>query len=99
MKYLRYVVNGLKPKNFYYLSYISIKNFLKIHNTIYPNELHIKATMEWLSLAQKQNGDKGVSAFYSLFEGWAASYIETTGYIIPTFFNYANLSKKSLSDK
>tara|TARA_B100001971_G_C18257058_1_gene583078 strand:- start:44 stop:922 length:879 start_codon:yes stop_codon:yes gene_type:complete len=56
--------------------------------------VHIKAAMKWLSLAQKQNNDGGVSALYSLFEGWASSYVETTGYIIPTFFNYAEFSKE-----
>ena len=94
MRYLKYIIKGLKPKNFYYIFNSALKDFLKKRYPIYENEIHIKAAMEWLSLAQKQNKDEGVSAFYSLFEGWAPSYVETTGYIIPTFFNYAEFSKK-----
>ena len=30
---------------------------------------------------------------YSLYEGWHASYSETTGYIIPTMFNYYRKTK------
>lgn len=94
MKYLKYIIKGLKPKNFYYISNSALKDFLKKRHPIYENEMHIKAAMEWLRLAQKQNNDNGVSALYSLLEGWAPSYVETTGYIIPTFFNYAEFSKK-----
>ena len=84
MKYLNYMIKGLKPKNLYYISYTSIKDTLKKHYPAYSNEVHIKAAMDWLSLAQKQNNDGGVSALFSLFEGWAPSYVETTGYIMPT---------------
>lgn len=94
MKYLNYIMQGLKPKNFYYIFSASLNNFIKKKYPTYSNEIHIKAAMEWLSYAQKQNSDGGVSAFFSLFEEWMPSYVETTGYIIPTFFNYANVSKK-----
>lgn len=94
MGYLNYVIKGLKPKNFYFLSSFSIRDFLNKRYSSYSNEIHIKSAVEWLSNAQKQNNDGGVSALYSLFDGWAPSYVETTGYIIPTFFNYADVSKK-----
>ena len=93
MGYLNYLIKGLNPKNFYYISSTCLKDFLKKHHTAYSNAVHVKAAIEWLSTAQKQNKDGGVSAHYSLFEGWAPSYVETTGYIIPTFFNYADASK------
>jgi len=96
MRYLKYLINGLKPKNFYYLATLSIKNTININNKKYSNNVHIESAMKWLSTAQKQNNDGGVSALYSLFEGWADSYIETTGYIISTFFNYAEISKNSI---
>jgi len=95
MRYLKYIINGFKPKNLYYLSSLSLKDYFKKSNPIYSNSLHIKAAMKWLSTAQKQNKDSGVSALYSLFEGWGPSYIETTGYILPTFFNYAEISKNN----
>ena len=96
MRYLNYVINSLKPKNFYYISSISLKDFLKKHNPICSNNVHIEVAMKWLSLAQEQNNDGGVSALYSLFEGWGESYIETTGYIISTFFNYAEASNNTI---
>ena len=53
---------------------------------------HMDATMKWLFRAQDVTGCGGVSAGYSLREGWLPPYPETTGYIIPTFFDYANLT-------
>ena len=93
MKYLHYLMKAVNPRRFYYLSSLSVKDFIGKSKSSFDNEVHIKAAMEWLSLAQKQNKDGGVSALYSLFDGWAHSYVETTGYIIPTFFNYADFSK------
>lgn len=44
----------------------------------------------WLSRAQdhSKTGDGGVARHYSLVDGWAASYPETTGYIVPTLIGY-----------
>lgn len=51
---------------------------------------HLQATMSWLSAAQDATVDQGVSAFYDVRVGsWGPSYPETTGYIIPTFLDYA----------
>ncbi len=90
MKYLNYAIKGLNPKKFYYLSTKSLQDTLNKKYPARPNDAHIKGAMEWLSIAQKQNSDGGVAALYSMFEGWHESYVETTGYIIPTFFNYAD---------
>jgi len=95
MGYLKYIIKGVNPKKFYYILLLSIKDVFKESHKSFSNEIHIKYAMEWLSSAQKQNGDGGVSALYSLFNGWEPSYVETTGYIIPTFFNYAEISKNS----
>jgi len=95
MRYLKYIIKGINPRNFYYIFSSSLKDYAGRRNSAYSNEIHAKAAMMWLSFAQKQNNDGGVSAMYSLFEGWAPSYIETTGYIIPTFFNYAAFSKNN----
>lgn len=43
----------------------------------------------WLCRAQDATPDGGVSKEYSLTSGWASSYPETTGYLIPTFLSYA----------
>jgi len=57
---------------------------------------HIDAAMSWLCTAQDRQQDGGVSLRYSLIKGWQASYPETTGYIIPTFLEYADRTKKSV---
>jgi len=51
---------------------------------------HLKLAMDWLCAAQDHSDGGGVSAFYDAREGsWGPIYPETTGYIIPTFFDYA----------
>ena len=51
----------------------------------------LPALMAWLCRAQDQSSthDGGVARDFSLVNGWASSYPETTGYIIPTMFAYA----------
>lgn len=46
----------------------------------------------WLGRAQDRSAsaDGGVARDYSLIKGWATSYPETTGYIIPTMLAYAS---------
>jgi hypothetical protein len=59
--------------------------------TDHGTEAVLHAIIEWLGLAQDQSRshDGGVARDYSLVKGWATSYPETTGYIIPTFLAYA----------
>lgn len=51
----------------------------------------LPALMAWMCRAQDQSrsADGGVARDFSLVRGWASSYPETTGYIIPTFLTYA----------
>lgn len=51
----------------------------------------LPALMAWLSRAQdlSASADGGVARDFSLLRGWSSSYPETTGYIAPTFFEYA----------
>jgi hypothetical protein len=51
----------------------------------------IDAALDWLCSAQDRSNtqDGGVARHYSLIKGWASSYPETTGYIIPTFLALA----------
>ena len=65
--------------------------------------VHLGEAMEWLCRAQDACGGRGVSRSYSLKwmrghqrRGWLAAYPETTGYIIPTFYNYAAFSGNRL---
>lgn len=57
-----------------------------------PSGVHLQAAMQWLCRAQDAGDDDGVARMYSLRDGWGASYPETTGYIIPTFLQYARFS-------
>jgi uncharacterized protein YyaL (SSP411 family) len=59
---------------------------------------HIEAAISWLCAAQDAFDDGGVARSYALVHipylkrrGWIHSYPETTGYIIPTIFDYAKL--------
>src|SRR3989338_5504570 len=99
MKYFNYAVKALNPKKFYYISSMSIRDSLSKKHHILSNQIHIAAAIEWLMEAQRANNDGGISAMYSLFDGWHESYMETTGYIIPTIFNYAEYSKKGFYKK
>ncbi len=53
---------------------------------------HLDATMKWLCRAHDSAGGRGVSGGYSLIDGWLPPYPETTGYIIPTFYDYAQVA-------
>jgi hypothetical protein len=53
----------------------------------------LQAAAEWLARAQDATGSGGVSAHYDVAKSrWVGAYPETTGYIIPTFFRYADFS-------
>ncbi|MEP7185976.1 MAG: hypothetical protein ABI767_09070 [Rhodanobacter sp.] len=53
----------------------------------------LQAAAEWLARAQDASGCGGVSAAYDATKRqWTGAYPETTGYIIPTFFRYAEFS-------
>jgi hypothetical protein len=51
---------------------------------------HLAATIDWLCAAQDAIDGGGVAAFYDVRSGtWGPPYPETTGYIIPTFYDVA----------
>ncbi len=55
------------------------------------NERVLPALFAWLARAQDRSAshDGGVARDFSLLDGWATSYPETTGYIIPTLLEWA----------
>ena len=70
------------------------------HPTEIRHDNHLSEAMNWLMRAQDSTKSGGVSRGYSLawhpyFEkkGWQPAYPETTGYIIPTFFDYYSFTK------
>lgn len=59
---------------------------------------HMTEAIEWLKRAQDATSDRGVSRGFGVgwisylnSKGWQPSYPETTGYIIPTFFDCARV--------
>ncbi|WP_050032035.1 prenyltransferase/squalene oxidase repeat-containing protein [Halorubrum halophilum] len=54
------------------------------------DEEHLSAAIEWLYRSQDATGGGGSAATYNLLLGWEAPYPETTGYIIPTLYAYAD---------
>ena len=58
-------------------------------------EQALAAASDWLELAQdrSKSSDGGVARHYSLVDGWAASYPETSGYIVPTFLELARRTR------
>lgn len=55
-------------------------------------EEHLKSAADWLLVAQKATPDDGVAHSYDIRSGtWNASYPETTGYVIPSLYDYATL--------
>lgn len=59
-------------------------------------QICVQAATAWLCRAQDQSAsaDGGVARDYSLVKGWATSYPETTGYIIPTFIELARRQQR-----
>ena len=92
-KYAKYGFSLLVRGSPAYLSKEILKDSLNIKNKIYDDKKHIKAAIDWILAAQRTNNDGGVAALYSLIDGWHESYSETTGYIIPTMFNYYHKAK------
>ncbi|NNE98782.1 MAG: hypothetical protein HKN25_07155, partial [Pyrinomonadaceae bacterium] len=65
------------------------KDFLWSRKNPNLSAVHLRETFDWLKHAHDACGGKGVSGGYSVIDGWLPPYPETTGYIIPTFYDYA----------
>lgn len=91
----------------YYSSFLNIylaKRYLSLSGRSRKTQdiaVHLDAAMQWLCRAQDAGGDGGVARSYSIVynpyfkrKGWIPSYPETTGYIIPTLFDYARMTRR-----
>ncbi|MGP8217520.1 MAG: hypothetical protein ACLQQ4_18270 [Bacteroidia bacterium] len=56
-------------------------------------EKSLESTFQWIDASFKATGDGGSSAYYQFGKGWATSYPETTGYLIPTLYDYSAYTK------
>lgn len=52
---------------------------------------HCLPTLHWIRNSTRPDPQGGSAAYFSLFSGWAAPYPETTGYLIPTLYDYGRL--------
>ncbi len=78
-----------RPANAGALSRACLRAIMGSRNPSKPLGAHLEATYRWICAAQDAHTDGGVAGCYNLLKGWAGSYPETTGYIIPTFLHYA----------
>lgn len=69
----------------------------QIANRDFGAERVLPELIDWLCRAQdnSRSRDGGVARDFSFVHGWASSYPETTGYIIPTLVEYARRSVRS----
>jgi SAM-dependent methyltransferase len=79
----------------------AFKTFVKsIRNEeIFNNRKHILLAADWLLKAQKSTADNGYSRGFYLTKGWDKSYIETTGYIIPTLLKVSKYTNNDIYKK
>ncbi len=98
-------LQSLKTTVRYYSSFLGpdlAKVYLQGRNTTdHAVMIHVDAAVQWICRAQDAFADGGVARSYSLVynpyfqrRGWVPSYPETTGYIIPTMFDYARLAAR-----
>lgn len=77
-------------------TWYAFKDRLPSRRKVVGADAHLAAAADWLARAQDATPDDGVAAWYDLKEqSWKASYPETTGYIIPTFYDYAVYSGRT----
>ena len=56
---------------------------------------HLTTAVDWLYRSQDVTGGGGSAATYNLVLGWEEQYPETTGYIVPTLYEYADGDRDS----
>ena len=79
---------------FFLLPKLFFNDALTLNKKVYSSQFHLKKAINWLIRAQRITNVGGVSSSYSLILGWGAPYPETSGYIIPTLFDYYHIVKE-----
>lgn len=54
-----------------------------------PGTRHLEAALAWIEAAHDASADGGLPSHFDALRGWAPSYPETTGYLIPTLLRVA----------
>ena len=68
----------------------SLDSQLPQDSRVESDEVHLDAAIEWLRHSQDVTDTGGSAATYNLLLGWEEPYPETSGYIIPSLFEYAD---------
>ena len=66
---------------------VFFRDVFGVSEPAYDDERHLTETLEWLLRSRDVTGTAGFSAGYHFVHGWLPPYPETTGYIIPTFWD------------
>jgi DUF1680 family protein len=82
---------------------VCLSDAIPIRRSVADLSTHLREAINWLCRAQDAGGGGGVARSYGLRSsrsfstpGWVGAYPETTGYIIPTFFDYAVFAKEPI---
>ncbi len=51
----------------------------------------VQAALDWIAQSIRVTGARGSSHSFSVLTGWAAAYPETTGYLLETLYDYADI--------
>lgn len=62
-----------------------------------PTETHLDEAIRWLYRSQDVTGVGGSASNYNLVFGWGEAYPETSGYIIPTLYDYGYRRNSSVA--
>lgn len=85
-------IRKIKIKRLAKAGRIAFADLLSIHQPK-DNSMHIKAAIDWIIAASNATPDGGISSGYNVLTGkYGASYPETTGYTIPTMFDYYHVT-------
>ncbi|MEW6201399.1 MAG: beta-L-arabinofuranosidase domain-containing protein [bacterium] len=73
---------------------VYLKDLFDVTYPIKETIEHLRGVMEWLRFACKVWCDEGCAAGYTILQGgkWLSPYPETTGYIIPTIWDWAKIA-------
>ena len=66
---------------------VFFRDLFGVSEPAFDDERHLRETLEWLLRSRDATGTDGFAASYWFRHGWLPPYPETTGYIIPTFWD------------
>lgn len=66
---------------------VFFRDVFGVSEPAHDDERHLRETLDWLLRSRDVTGTAGFAASYHFVHGWLPPYPETTGYIIPTFWD------------